>query len=530
LRILRFTQDAKSIFLANMSHEIRTPLNAILGYADILQRKPDLKSDVLSAVSIIENSGEHLLALINDILDLSKIEVGRMELQNADFDLTALIDTLSTMFRMRCEQKGLAWRVEWQEGREGKEMGGTEGKEGREGKEDGTAFHASRFTFHASRILVHGDEGKLRQVLLNLLSNAVKFTDYGEVILRISTSHSPTHPLTHPLFLFEVIDTGVGIPPQDREMIFEPFQQGQEGAAKGGTGLGLTIAKRQIELMGGKLDFESPFSLSLSPPPRPSPSTGREKGRVGVGCEGGVGTRFFFTLPFEPAKEMPSLPAEAKRTVVHLAEGYQVKALVADDVQETRDVLSKFLSDIGVEVITAENGQQALEMVRSHQPDIVFMDIRMPVMDGIEATQRILTEFGRDKLKIVAVSASALAHEQKRYLEIGFDAFIAKPFLTERIYDCLAYLLHVEYEYEDAGARYALPLDFSKINLPYELLRRLKAAAEIYSTTELKSCLNEVSQLGEDGNRLAEHLHRYLNNYDMEAILKVLSEIKSLSD
>jgi signal transduction histidine kinase len=348
LLILRFTQDAKSIFLANMSHEIRTPLSAILGYSQILQRKSDLQSDVRNAVSTIKNSGEHLLALINDILDLSKIEVGRMELQNADFDLTALIDTLSTMFRMRCEQKGLAWRVEWQEGREG--------KEGMEGDTSLPSF----LPFPPFRILVHGDEGKLRQVLLNLLSNAVKFTDSGEVILRISTSHSHTHPLTHSLFLFEVIDTGVGIPPQDREIIFEPFQQGQEGAAKGGTGLGLTIAKRQIELMGGKLDFESPFSLLPSPSPSPQPSPVKGEGR-GEGSECGVGTRFFFTLPFEPAKEMSSLPAEAKRTVVHLAEGYQVKALVADDVPETRDVLSKFLSDISLRINSQAKSSSRLQ-------------------------------------------------------------------------------------------------------------------------------------------------------------------------
>jgi CheY-like chemotaxis protein len=350
---------------------------------------------------------------------------------------------------------------------------------------------------------------------MNLLSNAVKFTDSGEVVLRVSeeagkwaseeiqeepASSSSTRSLASslphlPFFHFEVIDTGTGIPLADQTTIFEPFQQGEEGAAKGGTGLGLTIAKRQIELMGGQLAFQS---------------------------EPGVGSRFSFILPLEPAEiDISPSSAEAEPPVAYLAKGYRVKALVADDIQENRDVLAKLLSDIGVQVITAENGEQALGMVRSHEPDIAFMDIRMPVMDGIEAAQRISAELGSGKLRIVAVSASALAHEREKYLSIGFDAFLAKPFLAKQVYDCLADILHIQYEYRDA----VLSIDISEIVLPEALLLRLKEAAEFGQVTELEESLDELRQMGEAECLLSQQLLELSRNLDMNAILDILRNI-----
>ncbi len=224
--------QAKSIFLANMSHEIRTPMNAILGYAQILQSKQDLQPDIRNAVATIEDSGKHLLAIINDILDLSRIEVGRTELQESDFDLNALIEGLSAMFQLQCQGKGIVWRVEW---------------------------HISgEATESPARVLVHGDEGKLRQVLINLLRNAVKFTDSGEVVLRISDEEGTRGDVKDKIILrFDVIDTGIGIPLQEQESILEPFQQSKMGAQKGGTGLGLTIVKQIIEAHGGNITVES---------------------------------------------------------------------------------------------------------------------------------------------------------------------------------------------------------------------------------------------------------------------------------
>jgi len=372
-------------------------------------------------------------------------------------------------------------------------------------------------------ILVHGDEGKLRQVLMNLLSNAVKFTESGEVILRISETRSlagqshaatATHHsslITHhsSRFTFEVIDTGAGISPEDATTIFETFSQSKSpssrGEAKGtffaptkkeGTGLGLTIAKGYVELMGGELDCESEL----------------EKG-----------SRFFFTIPLEPtAEDVSPSSVDVVRQVARLAAGYQVKALVADNNRENRDVLSQMLSEIGVTVIMAENGQQALETARAECPDIVFMDIWMPIMDGLEATQRILEEFGKERPKLVAVSASALVHERQRYFEAGFDDFIAKPVDSQRVYECLATFLHVEYEYDDSEMPQT---EFEKIVLPEEILSRLRRAAEFWEVTELEESLEEVCQIGEHGRLLAERLRELSRNFDMEGILEILKEI-----
>ena len=301
---------AKSTFLANMSHEIRTPMNAILGYAQILQRTPDLPPDQRDAVNTIERSGDHLLELINDVLDLSKIEAGRMELQETDFDLNTLIDTLSTMFQMRCQQQGLDWRVEWDV-----ERGGVGARE--RGSEETDDMPPRLHTSTPARLLVHGDEGKLRQILINLLGNAVKFTDEGGVILRIVSPLLSSPPLggtrrrnadggdDSPLpdprigrpgersYRFEIIDTGVGIPPEAQATIPEPFQQGQAGTTKGGTGLGLAISKRHIELMGGELELESPPS---SPCP---PKLGGKGGRAAD-----FSSQFRFHRP--PPRQLPS--------------------------------------------------------------------------------------------------------------------------------------------------------------------------------------------------------------------------------
>ena len=494
---------AKSTFLANMSHEIRTPLNAILGYAQILERKSELATDVKEAVSTIENSGEHLRALIDDILDLSKIEAGRLEFSPTHFDLTHLIDGLSTMFQLRCEQKRLGWRVEWRI-RNGR-MEGEEGVKGREEKEE---WKERKDLSHSSRILVHGDEGKLRQVLINLVSNAVKFTEEGEVILRVSKSTNQGNEgmegregeedftLHSSLFTFEVIDTGIGIPDEEQSKIFEPFAQSQESAEQqGGTGLGLSIARGHVQLMGGELEVES------------AP---------------GKGSRFFFTVPLPSATEAATSQLDDEGFLPRLADGYQVLALVADDNKENREVLSQLLSDIGVTIITAENGKQAVDKVRTHRPDIVFMDIRMPQMDGLEATRQILENIPSPP-KMVAISASALAHEQKRYLESGFDDFIPKPFKAQQVYTCLANLLHIEYVLETTDST---AVSLAEIVLPKDLFERLKEAAEISSVTELTSYLKEIESLGEAGQRLAEHLREPIRNYDMETILNILSEIR----
>ena len=496
---------AKSTFLANMSHEIRTPMNAILGYAQILHRAPDLPSNHRPAVDTIETSGNHLLALINDVLDLSRIEAGRLELQETDFDLVSLIDGLSAMFKVRCEQQQLDWKVEWDFERGVWERGSEE-------TDDAPArLHASM----PARILVHGDEGKLRQVLINLLGNAVKFTDAGAVTLRISESANQrideSHDTQHASsFTFEVVDTGVGIPLEVQAAILEPFQQAQAGVAKGGTGLGLAISQRYIELLGGELDVESPPAIPL-------PS------KVG----GGPGSRFFFTVPLPPATSLAIAEPSQWSDVTRLAEGYHVNALIVDDAKINRDVLSRLLTDLGVEVMEAENGQQGVEMVREHQPDITFMDIRMPVMDGLEAAGQIFDEFGKERFKLAAISASTLRHEQQTYFDAGFDDFISKPFRFERVCECLATLLGVEFERGEPQEVETAPEAVMAVSLPGDLLEQLKSAAELYIVTDLETHLKAVEALGESEQRLADQLRELIQHYDMDSVLHILSDIQT---
>ncbi|MCH8291454.1 response regulator [Candidatus Poribacteria bacterium] len=301
-------------------------------------------------------------------------------------------------------------------------------------------------------------------------------------------------------YRFEVIDTGVGISVSDQAKIFNPFQQGEHRVNTGGTGLGLTISQRQIQLMGGELSLES---------------------------ELGKGSRFFFTIPLSPADSDAVAESSRWKNVKSLAEGYHVKALIADDTKVNRDVLSRLFEELGVDVIEAQNGEQAIEMIRAHQPDIVFMDIWMPVMDGLEAVQRILDEFGRHKVKLVAISASTLKHEQQSYLDAGYDDFISKPFRFERICECLANLLDVSFEMGEPEQAHPPTPEVSDVGMPEELLAQMKNKAELYEVTELREHLKEVEALGPEGKRLAEQLRALVQSYDMDSVLKILEEIES---
>jgi signal transduction histidine kinase/ligand-binding sensor domain-containing protein/DNA-binding response OmpR family regulator len=451
---------AKSQFLANMSHEIRTPMNAILGYAQLLQRDSDLSPDQQQAIATIEKSGDHLLRLINDVLDLSKIEAGRLELTPADFDLHQLLHSLSTMFTLRCDQKKLGWKL------------------------TGVGDAAKP---------VHGDEAKLSQILINLLGNAVKFTKSGEVALHFA-------PLVDDRYRFEVADTGPGIDPAEQQTLFAAFEQGIAGRDQGGTGLGLSITSSLLELMDTTLELDS---------------------------AAGKGARFFFTLTLPPAQnELPQIQQADWSQVRHLKAGQTVNALVVDDVRENREVLSRLLRSVGVEAQLAESGEAALEAVQQHMPDIIFMDIRMPGIDGMETGRRLWQQWGQDATKIVAISASVLDHERRGYLDAGFNAFIDKPFRTERIYAAMAQLLAVEYDYaEVTPVQEKTPLQLEGLVLPTALAQRLKEAAELTSVTELEGLLDEVEELGEAGQPLAKHLRQLSQDFDMDGVIAVLDGI-----
>ncbi|MEO8256130.1 MAG: CHASE domain-containing protein [Acidobacteriota bacterium] len=450
---------AKSAFLATMSHEIRTPLNAILGYSQLLTRHDALDGFQRDAVQTIAASSSHLLHVINDILDLSKIDAGRMDVMRAEFDLTALLHEVAVMFQPLCDDQRLTLRVE----------------------EPGAG----------KPIPVIGDAPKLRQVLINLLGNAVKFTQDGLIIVRLQDQDGR--------WRFEVADSGPGIAHEVRDRVFEPFQQCQRGSGLGGTGLGLAIARRYVELMGGSLGVES---------------------------MPGHGSRFHFTLDL-PASATPFALDPVRAGTCRLAPGRHVRALVVDDEPGNRNVLSAMLRMAGCDSTMAENGWQAIQAVRELRPDIVFMDMRLPGLDGIQATRLILNDPGAAPVRIVATSASVLDNERERSLAAGCDDFLSKPYRMEDVYDCVGGLLDVEFVEggsSSAAARWSAA-DLARITLPESLVARMSSAAERHSATILKACLEELEG-GEAGERrLAAHLRGCLVSYDMDVIQQILAQV-----
>lgn len=448
--------QAKSLFLANISHEIRTPMNAILGYAQVLRRDADLRPDFRAVVDIIRQSGDHLLKLINEVLDLSKIEAGRMELQTADFDLAALLQGHAAMFRLRCQEQGLAWSLK------------------------GVGSDAR---------WVRGDENKLSQVLINLLSNAVKFTEAGSVALRLKIEDDDR-------YRFEVADTGPGISAEEQQQLFEEFRQGVAGHSRGGTGLGLALARRFVAMMGGELAVES------------TP---------------GAGSTFSFALAL-PAGAAQAVAVGRWSQVVRLAPGQNARVLVADDVEENRDVLRRLLEGIGAEVAVVADGQQALDRLEKWRADVVFLDILMPVLDGRETIERIRQRAQWAELPVVAVSASTLAHQRQEMLGLGFDRFIGKPFRFEEVCLVLAELLGVEYLYaeDETGPERDDGADWRDIAVPAALVERLREAAEYRMVTQLEAALGELEGLGADQAGLAAQLRRLRQRHRMDALLALL--------
>ncbi|GEM_PF-939567 len=457
---------AKSLFLANMSHEIRTPMNAILGYSQILFKRKNLDDDTKDAIRTIDNSGKNLLTLINDVLDISKIESGKMEIKLSDFDLSALIDSLSNLFELRCKQKELQWTVR--------------------------GFSSPK--------IVRGDEAKLRQVLVNLLGNAIKFTDSGIIQFTITT-------IEKDLYRFNVIDTGTGIPVNAQSKIFEAFQQDEEGGKKGGTGLGLAIVKKQLELMEADLFLESKVN---------------------------EGSHFYFDLHLPQSVNKVNSHNATKDSFFHLAPGYRAKALVVDDVKENRDVLSKLLAEIGLEIIEATNGKEGVEKTKEDHPDIVFMDLRMPIMRGEEALKIIQEELGRDRVKIVAITASVLDRKRENYLSMGFHEYISKPFKEEEVFNCLNELLNVEFVYEDVGVSEDKNsdlegLDETQFSMPEDLYERMMKSASINNLTKMEELFEEMRR-NNVSEQLVERLNYFLKKYDMKKVLKILESVSTTKD
>jgi CheY-like chemotaxis protein len=250
-------------------------------------------------------------------------------------------------------------------------------------------------------------------------------------------------------------------------------------------------------------------------------------GRLAVNSQPGQGSRFELRLALPPALHTDHAAHGMPGEIAHLAAGHHVRALVVDDIAENREVLATLLTLVGCEVVLAEHGRQAIEVVRVSRPQIVFMDMRMPDLDGIAATRRIVDEFGGTGLKVVATSASALVHQREQYMKAGCDDFVAKPFRAERIYGCLRYLLGVSFDYKARAVEVTAEatIDLRQIALPEDLAARLTMAAELHSATVLKGCLAEMEKLGPAGGRLARHLRGFLASYDMKTIQRLVAQI-----
>ena len=381
--------QAKSAFLANMSHELRTPLNAILGYADILKRRIGQTGPLADGLNIIQHSGEHLLTLINDVLDLARIEADKMELDPTPVHLSAFLRQIIDIIHARAEAKDLSLSEE---------------------------------VLSPLPIAVLVDEKRLRQVLLNLLGNAVKFTDQGHVTLRVTAKDEvrrikdeneslPFIPAPSSFILrFEVEDTGIGIPSDQLERIFQPFEQVREADKRvEGTGLGLTISQHIVQQMGSQLQVES---------------------------EPGRGSTFWFELTLPVVGIVEQKQPTFMREIIGY-EGARRRVLVVDDKLYNRMLLADMLVPLGFEVHTAENGQQAVDETLAWQPNVILMDLVMPVKTGIEATQEIRQLPPFENTLIIAVSASVLEADEVKSLVAGCNAFLHKPIKIEKLLELL---------------------------------------------------------------------------------------------
>lgn len=446
--------NAKSDFLAGLSHEIRTPLNSILGYAQILERDPDLLLRQRDSVAALTASGRHLLGLLNSILDLSKIEAGRTDMRREIFDLRALVRELADMFKPRCAEKKLTLRV---------------------------------LLPDDLPSAVVGDEGKLRQVLINLLGNAVKFTPRGEIIVSLASAGADR-------WRFDVIDTGIGLVEAERGGLFTPFQQTAAGHHHGGTGLGLALARRHVELMGGLIDAES---------------------------EPGTGTRFHFTLTL-PTSLLPCSLTQDR--LPRLSPGVRVRALVVDDNRDNRIILSRLLVDIGCLVASAGTAADACATAAGQPPDILFVDVRLEGTTG----PQLIAQLHRDGLSVttpVVYHTAALldAAGREALRDKGAD-LLAKPFRIEDLCACLQRVPGVRFDDAPESAE-PPPPDLSDFRLPSELAHRLSVAAELHSTTVLKACFDELRQIGGPAVPLADHLRHLLRSYDLVSISKLLASL-----
>ncbi|SEH04682.1 ATP-binding protein [Candidatus Venteria ishoeyi] len=454
---------AKSLFLANMSHELRTPLNAVLGFAQLLQRDPECSGNQQKHLETINHAGEYLLSMINDVLDLSKIEAGKTELKEETFDLHYLLQELGKMFQLRTQSKDINFQLELN---------------------------------NVPSFYVKTDQGKLRQVLINLLGNALKFTAQGRITLRATcVSPTPASSKAVAILQIEIEDSGIGIAAEALDKVFDPFVQSNSsayGSDTKGTGLGLAISRSFIELMGGHI-----YAKSLI----------------------GQGTCFYFSIPLK-AGEMPERTAKPTQEVFALeTRQTRWRILVVDDNTDNRVLLTGLLNQVGFKVNEASNGAEALSLFRNWQPHFIWLDMRMPVMDGYETARRIRTLANGQTVKIVAVTANALQDQIPKVLAAGCDDIVKKPYTADEIFSVLKKYLGVRYQYQSSPAPSTQePLSAEALaHLSPQLLQTLIDAALDLDEEQANIIIKQAQARTP---ALAEAIQSLVNEYQYELLLE----------
>ena len=462
-----YANRSKSMFLTNMSHELRTPLNAILGFSELLLKNRELPDRQRDTIGIIHRSGNFLLTLINDVLDLARVESGKISVDVEPVDPKAVIMDVLALIEERAASKSLHLIMEQE-------------------------------TELPPCVMMDG--AKIRQILLNFLSNAVKYSDQGEIRLRVG--------FVEERLIVEVSDQGVGIDPGDHEKIFEPFVQVGPASDKTGTGLGLAITSQFVKLMGGQIELES--------------APGR-------------GSRFRAILPCRSCsreERVSSIKTLEQQVVGVKCSGGPLKVLIVEDKQDNRLLLRGILDVDGMEIQEAVNGEEAVHMFETWRPDFIWMDRRMPVMNGEDATRAIRALPGGDKVVIVALTASAFNDERRMILESGMDDFVVKPYHPADIFRVMRKHLDIEYVYDDTMAEVSLsaPPEFSEDAfrermqlLSTEMRDRLYQSAALL---DRESMLPVLDAIRADDEALARLLGHLVDRLEYQKILEMLQELR----
>lgn len=458
--------QAKSTFIANMSHELRTPLNAIIGFAQLMAGNQTLPREEQRQINIINRSGEHLLSLINNVLDLSKMEAEQLDLAITQFELAALFEDLQQMFSLKATSANL-----------------------------NLSFTIAPGT---PRFML-ADQGKLRQVLINLLNNALKFTSQGGVSIRVFPTDEQNQPDQAIMLTFEVQDTGEGIAPEELEHLFQPFTQTKSGKkAQEGTGLGLTISYKFVQLMGGELKVQSIVNR---------------------------GSIFSFTIQTQVVTPEPIAEVKIAPQAIIIAPAPnqpQPRILIVDDRELNRELLLTILQPLGFDLSTAVNGTEAIALWQSWQPDLILMDLRMPHLSGERAIEIIKSD-RTSTTKIIALTASALETERASIMALGCDDFMRKPFKTDDL--LLMMTKHLGLCYTYAGNTVDLPLPSLTLNdhafeeISNQLLLELQQSIMAIDLAKIEQITQQIAQ---ENELLAQAIEQHISNFEYEHVLNLL--------